>query len=420
MRLILGFLAVGALAAAVSVLSLRSNPSPPPEPVVEAAPPAPEFVTEIFPIQRGDTLEVVLGKAGLEAPAKFELIAAVREAFDVRKFRAGSDLVLTRSLDGVLQSVEYVIDPDHKLEVAHCDGAFAAAVVEIPGVVRAVPINGVLEGSLFESIARIGEQPDLAIRMAEIFAWDIDFYTDPQPGDEFSLLVEKKEYDNGQPPTYQRILAAKYVNKSQVYEGFLFPDPDGKPGYYSRDGKSLQAAFLRSPLQFAARISSHFSPRRFHPVLKIYRPHLGTDYAAPTGTPVQAIASGTVTFSGYSGGAGNMVTIRHANGFESSYLHLSRRYVKKGQKVAQSHRIGLVGATGLATGPHLDFRVKKNGKYLNFESMKPPRRTEVPAEQRDLFAALCGRYSSMWSPGPQPDLLLLAEGPAPATAATSD
>ena len=154
-----------------------------------------------------------------------------------------------------------------------------------------------MEGSLFASIEQAGEKPELlAIRMAEIFAWDIDFYTDPRQGDQFCLLVEKKVYVNGQEPTYKRILSAKYVNSGTPFYAYLFPDKDGKDQYYSGDGKSLQSAFLRSPLKFEARVSSRFSHSRFHPVLKIHRPHLGTDYAAPRGSPVQAVASGRISF----------------------------------------------------------------------------------------------------------------------------
>ncbi|HFB98130.1 MAG TPA: M23 family metallopeptidase, partial [Bryobacterales bacterium] len=226
----------------------------------------------------------------------------------------------------------------------------------------------------------------------------------PRRGDDFCLLVEKKEYFNGQAPTYKRILAARYNNAGTVYEGFLFADPDGKPQYYSRDGRSLRAAFLRSPLKFSARISSHFSRRRFHPILKIYRPHLGVDYAAPRGTPVQAIASGRVIFAGWTRGGGRTVKIRHANGFETRYLHLSRIFVRRGQRVSQGQRIGAVGATGLATGPHLDFRILKHGKYLNFERLKPPRARRLTAEQMKEFAPARDRYAALihrrLAPGP--------------------
>jgi murein DD-endopeptidase MepM/ murein hydrolase activator NlpD len=322
-------------------------------------------------------------------------VAAVQKAFDVRGLRAGSALKLIHSNDGAFKSLEYLIDSDHALSLSRPDGAFAASVVEVLGTIRTVPVKGLIEGSLFESIDAAGESPELAIRMAEIFAFDLDFYSDPREGDEFCVLVEKKEYANGQPPTYGRILAAKYINGGKTYDAFLFPDAKGKPLYYSQDGRSLQAAFLRSPLKFEARVSSRFTRRRFHPVLKRYRAHLGTDYAAPTGAPVQAIASGRVVFSGRSGGAGNMVRIQHTNGYETYYLHLSRRYVRKGQQVEQGQRIGAVGATGLATGPHLDFRMRRNGQFVDFERLRLPRSTVIVAAQKAAFAAAQAQYARL-------------------------
>lgn len=413
----LGFVAVGALSGAATVLLLRhtldassSQPSQPASSVEEAAAvPATELITESLPIGRGDTLADLLARAGVDQAARTEMIAAVQGTFDVKKLRAGSQLTLARSEAGVLESLEYVIDPDHKLQLSLSDGTVAAAIVDIPGVIREVPVRGYIEGSLFESIERAGERPELALQVAEIFAWDLDFYSDPQVGDEFCLLIEMKEYDNGQPPTYRRILAATYNNAGTLYDAYLFPDSDGKPQYYSSDGRSLRAAFLRSPLKFEARVSSHFSYRRFHPVLKIRRPHLGTDYAAPAGTPVQAIASGHVIFSGRSGGAGNLVKIKHPNGYESQYLHLSRRFVRNGQRVAQGQRIGTVGATGLATGPHLDFRLRRNGKFVNFERIKPPRATSIIAEHKEAFAAARDRYTAMMEFASLSDAAFLAE-----------
>ena len=194
----------------------------------------------------------------------------------MKKLRAGSQLILTRSVTGAPESLKYTIDPDHELQISRSTGPFLASIVEIPGEIHVQTVSGVIQGSLFESI----ERADLAIQVAEIFAWDLDFYTDPQPGDQFCVLVEEKQYENGQPSTYGRILAARYDNAGTLYEGYMFPDRDGTPHYFSADGRSLQSAFLRSPLKFDARVSSHFSRRRFHPILKTYRPHLGTDYAA--------------------------------------------------------------------------------------------------------------------------------------------
>jgi murein DD-endopeptidase MepM/ murein hydrolase activator NlpD len=397
-RGLIAIMAIGTIGTAVTWLWLRTHreaPKPVPVQAAPAAPAPPRVVTQSVSIERGDTLETLLEGAGMDEAERVAMISAARSVFNVRKLRAGSSLNLTRVDGGDVKSLDYIIDPDHELRVARAAEGFEAAVVAIPGEIRVVPACGTMQDSLFDSMERAGERAELALEVADIFAWDIDFYTDPQPGDSFCVVLEKKEYANGQPPTYRRILAARYVNAGTTYEGYLFPDGGGKAGYYSRDGRSLQAAFLRSPLKFDARISSRFSRRRFHPVLKIYRPHLGTDYAAPIGAPVQAVASGHVTFSGRSGGSGNMVRIRHANGYESMYLHLSRRYVRAGQTVAQGQRIGAVGATGIATGPHLDFRLRRNGAFVNFERLKSPRAAQLAAREMKAFQPESARLASL-------------------------
>jgi murein DD-endopeptidase MepM/ murein hydrolase activator NlpD len=205
--------------------------------------------------------------------------------------------------------------------------------------------------------------------MAQIFGYDLDFYTDPRRGDTFCVVLEKKKYDHGETAGYGRILAAEYVNGPRKYQALLFHDPSGRPAYYTADGKSLQKAFLRSPLKFGAPVTSHFSKARFHPILKTYRPHLGTDYGAPTGTPVETIGSGRVVFAGRKGGDGNMVHVAHTNGYETYYLHLSRIFVHAGERVEIGKTIGRVGMTGLATGPHLDFRISQKGQFRNFETL---------------------------------------------------
>ena len=414
-----GWLVIATIGAAVAALSLwyAREPAPvaPPAVAADAVVPEPELIKENLSIRRGDNLGGLLTHAGLQQPAKAEIIAAIRKAFDVKQFRAGRQLTLTRTVSGDLEAMEYVIDPDHKLQLLRSGETFAAAVVDIPGVIRLVPVFGVLQGSLFESMERAGERSELAIEMAEIFAWSLDFYRDPREGDQFSMLVEKKEYTNGQPPTYRRILAAKYDNAGTTYDAYLFPGQDGKPYYYSHDGRSLQSAFLRSPLKFSARVSSHFSNRRLHPVLKIYRPHHGTDYAAPTGTPVYTVAAGRVISSGRSGGGGNMVKVRHTNGFETQYLHLSKRLVRSGQRVEQGQRIGLVGATGLATGPHLDFRVLKAGRFLNFERLRLPPATTISASQSEAFAAGCDRYRALMESRSPSGAIIAASTGSPAT-----
>jgi murein DD-endopeptidase MepM/ murein hydrolase activator NlpD len=308
----------------------------------------------------------------------------------VRKVRAGRDLLVTRwDKTGEIAGVEYVVDADHQVQLFRDNGISSAELVEIPGTVKQVPVCATLKDSLAATMDRAGESFTLAMMMADVLAFDIDFYRDPQPGDDFCLLVEKKFYENGQAPTYRRIVAARYNNAGHISDAYWFADAtgDGKGSYFGGNGESLKAAFLRSPLEFDARVSSHFSGSRLHPVLHEVRAHYGTDYAAPTGTPVRAVADGKVVGAGMSGGSGNMVTIRHADGYQTQYLHLSKILVREGQSIEQGAHLGLVGATGLATGPHLDIRISRNGSYMNWEKMRAPRTVTLAGGMKDQFLA---------------------------------
>jgi murein DD-endopeptidase MepM/ murein hydrolase activator NlpD len=403
-RVTLGFLLIGTLATAVTALSLASPPRPlTPAPATAAPPPVPDGlyaaagpVTETVSLKPGDTLADLLAGAGINADARQQVIAAASQAYNLRSLRAGAQITVTlNGISGDVLSLEYVIDPDHRLAVSPHGDSYQAALVDVPGTLRQLPVCATLDDSLSVSVHNTGLPSDLALQIADIFSWDLDFYTDPQPGDQFCVLVQEKDYANGQSPTYQNILAAQYRNAGTLYDAYLFPDKDGNTRYFSHQGHALQAAFLRSPLKFQSRISSHFSRHRFHPILKRFRPHLGTDYAAPTGTPVQAIAAGKVVFSGYSGGSGNLITIQHQGGYLTQYMHLSRRLVQSGQHVDQGARIGLVGASGLATGPHLDFRMRQNGRYVDFEHLRLPRSTAVTPRRMATFTELRDRYDAL-------------------------
>src|SRR5207247_8547764 len=223
------------------------------------------------------------------------------------------------------------------------------------------------------------------------------------------MVLEKRKYLDRQTAGYGRILAAEYENAGRRYQALLFHDPAGRPGYYAADGKSLQKAFLRSPLKFGAPVTSHFSRSRFHPILKIYRPHMGTDYGAPVGTPVQTIGSGRVIFAGRKGGEGNMVQIAHFSGYETMYLHLSRMFVRTGEHVEIGKTIGLVGSTGLSTGPHLDFRILQKGQYKNFERLGLPPSDPVSKKNLPEFAAVREKWLP---PLNNPGLLLASDTPS--------
>lgn len=344
--------------------------------------PAPKLVVTASVVPRGVSFPAALARMNVDPQASGQIAAAAQSVFDFHMFRAGNELRIARTLFGELAALSYQIDPERVLSVILQNGAYHAEVQTIPSTVETDTVAGKIEGSLFEGVTRAGESPELAMRIADIFTWDLDFYTDPRPGDTFRVVVEKKKVSGGQTIAYGRILAAEYDNDGRPYRAVLFHDPAGVPAYYTPDGKSLKKAFLHSPLKFAAVITSHFSYSRFHPILKVYRPHLGTDYAAPIGTPVQSIGDGRVIFAGRKGGDGNLVRIQHSNGYQTYYMHLSRILVRDGQHVAQGQRIGLVGMTGLATGPHLDFRIERNGQFMNFERLPLP--PSEPVAQSDM------------------------------------
>jgi murein DD-endopeptidase MepM/ murein hydrolase activator NlpD len=225
-------------------------------------------------------------------------------------------------------------------------------------------VASTIDTSLYEAMRSAGETPQLVQQLVDVFQWDIDFFA-LKKGDAFSLVVKKK-YAGADLVGYGPIVAARFTHDGATYEAFRHESPDGHPGYYARGGAPLRKQFLRAPLQFT-RITSGFSKSRFHPLLHYFRPHHGVDYGAPVGTPVMTTADGVVVETSYNRGEGNFIRIRHTSRIETMYLHLSRfaKGLRRGSKVTQGDVIGYVGMTGLATGPHLDYRVSDNGTWLN-------------------------------------------------------
>ncbi len=245
--------------------------------------------------------------------------------------------------------------------------------------------SGTIVGNLYDSCIGAGISPNLIMELADLFAYDIDFNTDLREGDTFAIHF-REEVKDGRCVRRGPILAAKMVVSGKTHSAFYHETGDGKGSYFDSEGESLRKMFLRAPLSYR-RISSTFTHRRFHPVLKIYRPHYGIDYAAPEGTPVSALGSGTVTFKGWRGGYGNFVEIRHNDTYKTTYGHLSRYAsgLRRGSRVEQGEVIGYVGATGVATGPHLDFRFYKNGTPIDFLKTEFPHAESVPKSQMAAF-----------------------------------
>ena len=338
-------------------------------------------------IEPGDTAGVLL-QQWLGASEVHKMVESTKDAYSLGRVRAGQPYV-AHCENGELCRFEYEIDDDRRLivtrEMKGDTSVWSAKVEEIEYDVRLIMVEGCITSSLFETMAAIDESPSLAVRLAEVFAWEINFIRDIQPQDTFRVLVEKR-YRDGEFKGYGKMPLAEFTNQKKTFEGYLFTDSFGNPTYFNAEGESLKRAFLKAPLSFT-RISSRFNLKRMHPILNTVRPHPAVDYAAPKGTPVKAIGGGAVHFRGWGKGAGNYIVLKHANGYESMYMHLNSfaKNLKKGGKVRQGEVIGYVGSTGYSTGPHLDFRMKKNGQFLNPEKVLSPRDESVPKKMLQAF-----------------------------------
>ena len=247
-------------------------------------------------------------------------------------------------------------------------------------------VNGILQTSLSEQMQESGISDVITGKFADIFAWDINFFIDPRKGDVFQIVFDKK-YAGGKFIGYGDILAARYITNNKEFYAFGIKEADGIMKYYDEKGKAVQKQFLKAPLRFS-RISSGFTFHRRHPILGIVRPHLGIDYAAPTGTPVAAAADGKVSFAGWKGGFGNLVILTHGGAFETYYGHLNKILVRSGTYVKQSESIGTVGATGMATGPHLDYRMKQGVRFVNPSVISLPSKESVSESQMGEFVKI--------------------------------
>jgi murein DD-endopeptidase MepM/ murein hydrolase activator NlpD len=345
------------------------------------------------------TLDTMLRDNGLAERVVNAVVDTVRAVFDPRRLRASQPFTIERSLDGGLRHFEYEIDADSRLQVAPvAPGAeeLRAEVLPIPKTREAGIASGTIDSespSLFQAMDVAGERPELAIALAQVFAGEIDFNTELQPGDRFGLVFERFVREE-RPATYGDISAAEFYNDGRVIRAVRFTPPGGQPGYFDEQGRSLRRFFLRSPLKFDPRVTSRYSSSRFHPVLQTARAHRGVDYGAPTGAPVVAVAAGTVVSASFDNVNGRMVRMRHGSGYDSYYLHLSAfaAGVRGGARVDQGQTIGLVGSSGLATGPHLHYGLQKNGAWVDplREHRNMPPGDPVPAEALEAFRRVSG------------------------------
>ncbi len=366
---------------------------PPPMTPVEA--PVPELAEPWSvrgELRSGDTLAESFARAGAPRDTAFRVARWMKPHYDFRrKARGGHTWELGLDPEGRFLDFRYWTSQIESYHLFLDEAGEPQVRVEQAALVAHVGrLRGVVETTLFDAVVEHGEDVRLARDFADIFAWDLDFSRSVRPGDEFSILYERlhRVLEDGT-ELYMHpgpILAAHYAGSEGEHRAVYFETEQGRGGYYRPDGTSVRGQFLKAPLRFV-RISSSYSSGRLHPILKIKRPHHGIDYAAPAGEPVWSVADGKVIYRGWAGGFGNLIKVRHANGYVSYYAHLSRfaRGLQEGSRVQQKQVIGYVGQTGLATGPHVCFRIAQHGRFVNPTQLRVPSGEPVPEAVRAVF-----------------------------------
>lgn len=336
-------------------------------------------------IQRGDTVASILARLSVNDPEAFSYLLQAKDVRSLYQLIPGRSIRVVTTQEGRLESLAYVNTDGRRLTVSRNESGFSATE-EVPQTEQWVmQSSGEIETSLFGATDAAGIPELVATQIAEIFSSDIDFHRDLRRGDRFSVIYEALAAD-GEFVGFGRVLAAEFVNQGHAFRAVFFRDDEGRNGYYTPDGRNMRKAFLRSPIEFS-RVTSGFSNSRFHPVLKAWRAHKGIDYGASTGTRVRVTADGFVTFVGRKGGYGNVVTVRHPNGYTTLYAHLSgfAQGMRPGKRVVQGEVVGLVGSTGLATGPHLHYEFHVNGVHQNPMRLAMPPGPPINEQSRSAF-----------------------------------
>lgn len=352
-------------------------------------------------IKAGESFHSIVKSLGLEEDESTLLLAGIKENYRFKLYAGQAYRVVFR-VDEKGAAVRSFSLEDRHSETRHRllrnesgDGGFRVAsldysLVPIPVRTDTVLVNGVLNSSLYEAFLDAGETPALIHLVTKIFAWDVDFFRDPRVGDEFSLLVEKRYGEDGAFRGYGEVLSARYVNNKTVFDGILY-----NGNYYDKEGRSLERMLLKMPLNFA-RVSSGFNTRRLHPILGVRRPHWGIDYCAPIGTKILAAGDGVVVYAKWVNGYGKTIKIRHNGTYSTYYAHLNgyASGIRAGKRVRQRDVIGYLGNTGLSTGPHLDYRVERDGRYINPAGLKTEAKEGLGAEE---FKDFCDRRDQLYA-----------------------
>ncbi|MFO7983955.1 MAG: peptidoglycan DD-metalloendopeptidase family protein [Desulfuromonadales bacterium] len=380
------------LLAVVATIFLVDNRSPvpdteahvgPPELKIPPQPPLPEQEIRTGRVNAGDTITSLLGS--YFSPREIhDLSRQSREVFPLSRICAGRSYQLCTEEDS-FKSFTYDIDSEEQLIISKSEDEFLIKREPIPYTIETDLIRGTISTSMFEAMDDAGGAPEVAIALADIFAWDIDFLRDVRKGDTFQALIEKR-FRDGELAGFGKILAAEFTNGGRTFQAIRFTDGEQSASYYDPEGNNLRKTFLRAPLSYS-RISSGFTKRRFHPITKTWKSHPAIDYAAPTGTPIMTVGDGVISRIGRTKYNGNYIKIRHNSSYETLYLHMQRfaKGMKKGKRITQGQTIGYVGSTGLATGPHLCFRMYKNQNPVNPHKIKAPSADPVSEELMPRF-----------------------------------
>ena len=392
--ILIGALSVGAMAV-LQPGSPVVDPAGAPTLAPVIVPPLEKAETHV--IARGETLSGILARASVMGADLAEVLLVSREHVNPRRITQGAEVTVRRwTTDNTPRAIEMRINADTTVVIARNEVGWTSTLRLTPVHVDTVYVAGQIDAgtTLYESLVLdetinlpAAERVQLASELGSIYAYTIDFSREIQPGDSYQIAYEREARPDGTARS-RRILIGEVLNQGKSYSAIHFKHGSIE-GYYGPDGKSLRLGFRRNPLDFM-RVTSTFAAKRYHPILGMYRAHLGTDYGAAHGTPVYAVADGTIASAGRDGGYGNVVTIRHHSGYSSRYAHLSRfgSGVRAGKRVKQNQVIGYVGATGLATGPHLHYELRLNGRAVNSRTVKLPGGPPMPAAYRTAFKEL--------------------------------
>jgi murein DD-endopeptidase MepM/ murein hydrolase activator NlpD len=341
--------------------------------------PEPEWI--VHTIEKGEVLGTILPKYNLSTST---IQKAAIEIYDLSKLKIGQELQFKYMPDATSPSeIRFTLGEDSTLIITETTEGWVSKKEEIHYDVKRGYRRFIVDSSLWNAAIKGGLKARDIVQMAQVLQYDIDFNTEIHKGAEAEILVEEL-YQNGKFVKLGSSLVLKFTNRGEEYMAIRYKNKSGEAEYYDLQGRSRRSAFLRSPLAFS-RVTSGFNPKRFHPVLKTRRPHNGTDFGAPTGTSVRSVADGVVVYAGKNGGHGNFVKIKHQSPYQTSYSHLSKINVKKGQKIKQGRVIGKVGTTGLSTGPHLHYQMWKNGRFVDAMKVKLPKSKRLSKSEMGAF-----------------------------------